>query len=647
MKQHDARGARRVAAPAALAAGLLFLAAAPPAHAAETAPASSEAGAASAAGESVFSNWGISPRYDSTFRVNRRERSWDQKLSFSRTGGVANLNVNLNVKSREDESRNDFDEGIGGFTVTASRKTGLGNFSLNGTANRRYTQTSQSLHSRNSDQLSFGNSVALYATDATDVTLNLGLGWVEDRETKENYRLGKTVDRTIATGWEAEAGLTGTWTLNSALAVDAGTSWNGITRSSRTTHREDGETEAVEADDQNRDNRAFANLEWTLGEGLHVDVTTNWTDAVAQYYQASAETQETKRSNRRSFALSADGAYAERLGYSAAITADRQQFDYQVESNDKLMSTEKFELTLEYMPVLPLLRGGTVTGTAARSKKRTELQRTTPSTIEGTLLEAKFTRPLGEQLTFSVRMRGDLDQFFYDDESQDRDKLVIRTQTFLRYKRGAGLRASLGYASSETQTVYIPRASAAQNQTERNYRVTADYDALLPAGIAISQKFQISANYTYFVYAEDQNALRRSNRVDTRLSVPLVEHSTITVEHHYEKGDRGLYLYSEGGDREEYSKGLLTLRQDLSVEAEYVIAGVLTLRATETLRITSSKTPATGAISRRENHTFSGFAGLRHELENGMTVTADFERTESNNEDPYWRINARVQKTFN
>ncbi|MCK4413624.1 MAG: hypothetical protein KAY32_08775 [Candidatus Eisenbacteria sp.] len=598
------------------------------------------------ADETILTRYGIRPRYDTSFRVNRQERSWSQTLAFSRGGGLANLNVSLNVKTREDETRNDFEEGINGLKISVGRSSRLGKLSFSTAANRRYTQTSQSLHSRDSDQLAFTNTLPLRAAETSSLNLSFGLGWVEDREVKENRRLTTTVDRTVATGWEADANLKGEWALHSAVSLDVGTNWNGSVQSSRTTHTEEGGGDAFEATDHRRDNRAFANLEWSRSEGLHVLLKTNWGDAVAQYYQASAETQETKRHNSRSVDLTADGAFAGQFGYVAKIFADRRQFDYQVEANDKLNATTKYELTLEYLPRLPLLRGGTLSGTASLSNKRSQRQKTTPSDIEGTLLEAKFIRPLGEQFTLTMRTRGDLEQYFYDDGSLDKDRLRLANQVFLRYKRGPGLRASLGYASNEVEEVHIPSNRAAQSQVKNDYRVTADYDAALPAGIRISQNFQISATYTYYVYDENRNALRRSNRVTTKLAVPLIEHSSISLVHIFEKADRGSYRYPESEEGRVYNKTQLDLRQNLSAKIEYTIAGAITLRVTEDLRITSNKQHATDAVTRREAHSFSGFVGLRRNLENGMMVTANFERTESNNEDPYWKIDARVQKTF-
>ncbi|MBP6875039.1 MAG: hypothetical protein KBD56_03115 [Candidatus Eisenbacteria bacterium] len=597
--------------------------------------------------ETVLGRWGLKPRYETEYSVYRKEQGWSQRFNFDRPSKLADVRSSLSVQSKEDATRNDYRYGSNMFQLNLSRPSVIGKLSTDGGTQRQWTQTTQSLDSRTRDNISLSNMVSIFERAGRKLSLSFGGGWVQEKQVKEGRRgLVVTEDETNSTGWETEASLDGAWEPAKDLKFTARTAWDGSTEASSTLHME-GETQTFQENtDRSRNNTIAADLIWSRLNALKIQVKMNFSDAVAQYYQASAARQETKQSQVNGFHVEAAGEPLEDMSYGMSFDRQKTEFDLKVEANDRLDSSDKYNFTTKYSPHLPLLKGSVVQGDASFTSKSTWRERTVPYDSKGTQLELRFGRPLGKRFDLTLKGVTHLDQDFYQDGSLDKDRLRTSTSATLQYKVEKKFAINTAYASNRTDVVNIRAARAGQNQVEKDYRLTMDYRLTLPMEIQVAQNFQVSAVYTYYTYNEKSNSLTRTNRVTSRVAVPLLENSEINLEHIFERSDTGAYLYNGEGTRQAYSKGTERLRQDLKASLDYSLFHFVTFSLIERLGVNSSEQLSSGVVTRRDNHEMTGKLTIRRDLTGGLALDARFERTLSNQNDPYWRIDAKVQKQF-
>lgn len=603
---------------------------------------------AASAGE-IFGGWGIAPRYESTYRVRRRETSWDQTLDVDRKDPhLADLSGKLRVRTSEDEARNNFEESDNTLTLESGRELRLGRLTLNGRARRNWREDIYSLTVRDIDDVQMGAIVPLLKRAQGQVSLNAGGGWLQEREVSENRRGGAlTRSQTESSGWQGDLGVSGQWDPSASLHLRGDVGWSGDRQPSETRIEEEEVDSLLAATDKSRALEVRSEGEWSRWTGLKLYLKARFADDYSQFYQSSVQAQETKRTLRSNLSLLMGGEPLRALSYEAEVSTDRNDYRYEIQRSDRLATTDALRLRGQYVLGLPLLRGATVAAGGRVIGSRTARENTAAYDTNEQGLEAEISRPLGRRLDLVGKYEGELVQDFYDDGKLDRDRLRSSVSLGMTYKPSEQVQARGSYTARETETVNIRRQRATQNQINEDYRITADYRALLPYGISLSQSFQISADYTYFVFDEEANRLTRSNRVTSKVSVPLWPDTRVNLEHIYNRSDSGAYVYASSGSEERvYGRASDTLRQYLRAEISYLLAGLLRLRAEEIVDVNSRKDLARDTITRRDKRTFTGEAGFEREIANGLQVSATFARTLSTQEDDYWNIEASLAKTF-
>jgi hypothetical protein len=629
------RRLRRVRRGALLAAGLAALAARP------------------GAGQTILSQWGITPQYQSAYEVMRKETKWEQTLGISRPrptwGGISNLTSQLHILDREDKARNNFVESDNQVDLKAERSGRFGKLALAGVSHKNWREDDYSLTVRNADNFNLSHNLALLAGEESrpQVNLSLGSGWLQEKDVRENRRgVRASESRTWATGWESDLGLNTRYAPSETFSMTGGGTWSGSVQNSRSRIAEAERDTTLDATDYTRSIGFNTETEWTRLACLKVNLKASYARDYAQYYQASVEAQETKLSHKRATALTLGGDVSPALSYDALFESDLDQYDYALERSDRLASTNSADMGVQYDLGLPLVRGTQLSARAGAVSRRTSRENTAAYDTRERRAETELQKTLRPGLILAGKVDTELIQDFYDDGKLDRDKLTTTSSAFVTYQPSDRLKARGGYATKQSDAINISRARSAQNQNDRDYRVTVDYQATLVRGIAIQQSFQISASYTYFKFNEDKNRLTRSNRVTTKLDIPIWPNTDLNLEHIFNSSDTGAYVFATGGERRVYKRASETLRQNLVAELSYKIAGMIVLRATPTIDINSSRDLATERVTPREKRTFTGEVELQRELSNGIQLTSSFARTSSSQEDDYWNINATIAKTF-
>jgi hypothetical protein len=632
------RRLRRVRRGALLAAGLAALAARP------------------GAGQTILSQWGITPQYESVYEVKRKETVWEQTLGIGRPrptwGGLSNLDSGLHILAREDKARNNFVESDNTVDMKAERDGRFGKLTIAGVSHKNWREDDYSLTVRNADNLTLSHNLPLLSGGEArpavpQVDLTLGGGWLQEKDVRENRRGGRASDsRTWATGWESDLGMNTRYAPSATFTMTGGANWSGAVQNSRSRIAEAERDTTLDATDYTRSIGFNTETEWTRLAFLKVNLKASYARNYAQYYQASVEAQETKLSHTRMTALTLGGDLSPALSYDALLESDLDQYDYALERSDRLASSNSADMGMQYDLGLPLLRGAKLSARAGAISRRTSRENTAAYDTREKSAEAEIQKTLREGLILAGKVETQLTQDFYDDHKLDRDRLRTVSSAFVTYEPSDRLRARGGYTTNQTETVNIAGARSPQNQTDQEYRVTADYQATLVRGIAIQQNFQISANYTYFVFNEDKNKLTRSNRVTTKIDIPIWPSTRLYLEHIFNTSDTGAYVYATEGGGRVYRRSSDTLRQYLQAVLSYQIGGMIVLRATPTIDINSRRDLATARVTPREKRTFTSEVALERELGIGIHVSASFARTSSSQEDDYWNINATVAKTF-
>jgi hypothetical protein len=375
-------------------------------------------------------------------------------------------------------------------------------------------------------------------------------------------------------------------------------------------------------------------------------LTAGYSTDYSQFFQATAEEQETKRARQRKLDLVLGGDPLSSVSYEAVLSSNYDDYDYAVQRSDRHAATDAMRLRTTYSPDLPLLRGSSLVTIMNVRDGRTARENTAAYDTRERRVEADLTRPIGERVKLAASVESGLLQDFYDDRKLDRDQLRSETSLGVTYDPSPGVRARGSYTTRQVETVNIRRARAAQNQINEQYQIAADYSATLPLGALVTQSFQISADYTYFTYDEEANQLTRTNRVTSKITVPLWLNSEGYLEHLYQRSDAGAYVYRAGGTERAYSRGSETLRQYLKARLSYTLWEVVTLKAEEAIDVNGRRDLARGTRTRSDKRTFTMEAQFERELTDQLKVNGFFSRTLSTQEDDYWNIRAEVVKSF-
>jgi hypothetical protein len=567
--------------------------------------------------QGLLAGWGLGSKYVTGYRVTKRETDWRQTMTLTRQGQLSNLSAELHSKNREDEARSDFEEALNRLGLRVGRSFGFGEAFVEGRTRRHWSKTTRSRTDICENTAYLGSTLPFLKRESGRVEMTFRGGWVQEEEIRKQSRRGLIVDSTLATGWSGKMELGGDWEPNRFLAFGGNVSYDGSAQESRSVHWEVDEegsisdAESLSDTDNARTSAARCNLIWSRLDACKVAVNAGYSNGYAQFYQPTERTQETQSIVRQSAGVSIEGDVTETLNYGVDFSSSLSEFDYEVQTKDRLDSNQSLSFRARHAVGIPLLAGATLTAGASFTGGRRSVQHTTAYDTKGKVLEGDLQKPLGNAVTIGARMAVNLTQDFYDDGSLDKDRLRSDVSLVASYSPSPAFRANGGYSANTTEIVNIAADRSPQNQIQRNYQVTASYNTTLPGNVALRQSFLISAAYTYYVFNEDENTLTRTNRVTTKINVPLWE-----------------------------------LRQNLKAAAQYDISRMIAVRATETYDLNYRTALATGITTRRDKLEFSGEIEIRKEFSGGLKVGATFEKTTSTTEEDYWNIHADVEKRF-
>ena len=180
----------------------------------------------------------------------------------------------------------------------------------------------------------------------------------------------------------------------------------------------------------------------------------------------------------------------------------------------------------------------------------------------------------------------DLLSVFYDNTDEnpkDRDRLNRRISSSLSHEPWDNVKTRLAGEFSEDKTIYVMEERSVNNRTNRKYRLSGNYDLTTYHGIKVSQKYDISAVYSFYDYNESNNTLVRNSNVTTQFRVPLASKVNMNVNHGYQFQDQG--NYSEEGGKKLYARSSEKETHTMSLICRYTPLKGVSVTAKQTYRI--------------------------------------------------------------
>ncbi len=618
---------------------------------------------------------GLKPTYRTQVQVNRTAFDWGQNFGVDRTIQRLQLKNTWDVRIAKNSAQNHYKSRSGNATAHGEYSfPGLGGWSTGADLGLKRVFTRGDFNRT----VANGNEFSWFVTAGApggvlsrlfhlpegalswDVTGSTGTTeQIDVRENQAQTGASGRSDSTYATG--------GTAALDSRLSAAAGTKWKlDVTghldrdnRDSRTRQRAKSATQDTDttlvADDANNRKRLGFSSAWTPTVQNRIGVTGSFLRSVNQSYSANVGAQDTKTGLEQRLGI--DAKLVPFWGINMDLKAEDSRADVAYELSTQGRATRKRSgsgrLNFIVGSSVPILRGLESTTDATFDRSRVEFQsstaaRDTDYDTEATNLRQVLRRPLGTRLVAVTTAEANLTRMLYDNKGQDRDDLRLLLDGALGYRPATGIDCRLTGQWRKQQTVYIPAASSRNSVTGKSYAVGAEAGLQLTPLVKISQKYQMTADYSFYDFNENSNTLSRTTEVRTGLQSTLGGMAKLNLDHSFRFKDSGKYVRSTPGAPRLFAKAADETYQFITVATAYDFRPGVTLRASERMesRVQQPRGDPKPPATRTTKMEFTGGLDLRHQFSPDFSVEAKVERTESTTEKSYWRVSGSLSRVF-
>lgn len=260
----------------------------------------------------------------------------------------------------------------------------------------------------------------------------------------------------------------------------------------------------------------------------------------------------------------------------------------------------------------------------ADKKRRDYFDKQTGDSYSGSV-GGSLTHEFGPRLTAAVRGRTSLLSHHYDDtvaNDQDRDLFDQEGTIQLDYKPRADLNTSLTMRVREDRLIYLRTTRTGDNKTARTYSIQPSITKSFGPRVSVTQKYELSADYTFYTYNPDSNFLIRNLAVDTSLDWNPVRKLKIDASHGFRAQDEGSYVEDALGV-EHYGRSSERHNHRMSVSIGYTFFGFLDVEARQELSTQTKWTIDAGERKlswEKFDTTLTGKASANHTLADGTTI---------------------------
>lgn len=406
----------------------------------------------------------------------------------------------------------------------------------------------------------------------------------------------------------------------------------------------------------------FESTDESISHALDTDFTYEWdqhalsANARRSYSQTQypkEEQTEEREQESESLGVTTDFRPLENLGIDFNFDYSRNQSYYAIETTkDSDVKSRSVGAGVDYK----------LNGTVFSAKLSSKTDRSNQFSIQtGDTYSDSFggsvSHSFGSKVSLSFRGSVSLVSYHYDDpeaNDQDRDLMNQEASLTLDYKPRSDIAADILLRVKESQLIYIRTTRSGDNKKTNTYTIQPSIKKTFSPNVAVSQKYELSADYTFYTFDRDANFLIRNFGVTTNLDWRMFGGVNTTFEHRYRgqdegsytEGDDGIERYGKSSERDDHTLSImvryklfdlidLEVKQDYSVQAKWVFEG-------STRRLSWEK----------HDTSLQGKASMNHDLENGTTVRLSVSRTLrdapniTERQEDVWNASVSLERTF-
>lgn len=600
--------------------------------------------------ESLLDQWNIHPRYTTSYNVNRTRQTWSQGLNFRRKAGPLNLSNVTNMVRTTNSAQNNYEEQRGSNAFKLDTAWDRWTFGLDVGLKRDSSDNDFSKRRNNDANANLRLETQINPPLLHQIRLTGTGGYALENDLSERNQggaLGVRSDSTVAKGltWGLDLATGGAW--GEDVTYTANSNFSGANQESETFSTQGGEDLAVRKDPNDDSQRQLqARVAWDPSDEWKGEVRGRHAFNRNETFDFEVEETETKEGISNSIDAQVEGPLHSRVVLKAELGTALTDIDYRVKAQDNYKRVEEGLAQLSYEPPFLFLESSKITGKFEVRNSRKEPQTSRSNDVRERIARFVVERPIGAGVRVQGTTEISLRQEIYDDALLDKDEVRTLWDGAFTYSSGARFSARISFQRTDTEIINLRATQASSNNTVQRNRVSARYDYDFKFPMRVTQIFNVSADYTYFTFNDANNTLRRTNEVKTEIASDLAPNTVVEFEHLYRFGDSGDFSLPGGGGAALYAPSAETLRQFLVLATEYNFRQILFLKASQSFDARTTTTLATNRARVTERVEFAGEARLKHTFSEDFNLEGSFRQTQSNTEDDYWIVEAKLDRAF-
>jgi opacity protein-like surface antigen len=272
-------------------------------------------------------------------------------------------------------------------------------------------------------------------------------------------------------------------------------------------------------------------------------------------------------------------------------------------------------------------------------------------------VSANYTHAVSERLDLEARARMSLLSLHYDDivaNDQDRDLYDRELTARAEYKPKDALTTGLTVRIRDDQLIYIRTSRTGDNKQTQTYSVQPYIRYLFSPKVAVRQRYELSADYTFYTYDPDSNFLIRSFSVTTGLDWEPMMGLNLQLNHTYRGQDEGSYTPDEDGV-ERYGRNSERDDNRVDITLRYRVFGIIGFEVRQEFSVQKRYRYDEGEkflSSEKYDTSITGRAVADHTWESGTALSFSVARTHRDatniveRQREVWDIVVELSKTF-
>jgi hypothetical protein len=206
----------------------------------------------------------------------------------------------------------------------------------------------------------------------------------------------------------------------------------------------------------------------------------------------------------------------------------------------------------------------------------------------------------------------------------------------------------------EDDLIYIRTTRTGDNKQTETYSIQPQVSKTFTPQLSVSQRYELSADYTFYTYDSASNFLIRTFGVNTTVDWTIIRNVKLKLTHKLRSQDEGSYVEDSAGV-ERYGKNSEREDNSLGLEFGYKLFGFVNLSLSQTLSLQKKWKIDDGERELswdRYDTTLTGSASADYELPSGAKVRFNVGRTNRDatnildRQREVWDISLNVDKTF-